>query len=139
MKAIWTRRGAIGAALGAAVGGLLPGCGGAKLHRVSGRVTFAGQPVPLGKVYFTPDATKGNAGTPGYADIKDGAYDTGSAGGQGCAGGPVTVRIEGSDGTKVLFLNYMTTADLSQEATTKDFDVPQSAAAKLPKDTGPPP
>ena len=33
---------------------LVLGCGGgSKLYRVSGKVTFAGKPVPVGKIYFT--------------------------------------------------------------------------------------
>src|SRR5690348_2686083 len=83
--------------LAALVCGLAAGCGGGKGHRVSGKVTFKGAPVPAGRIYFTPDSTKGNTGPTGYADIKDGAYDTAAAGGQGVTGGPVVVAIEGND------------------------------------------
>jgi len=115
------------------------GCSGGSGSRVSGEGTFNGQPVPVGKIYFTPDSSKGNSGAPGFADIKDGKYDTAATGGQGTAGGPTVVKIEGSDGTKALFADYTTTAELSKGATSKDFDVPASQAAKLPKVTGPPP
>src|SRR5215475_12345122 len=44
------------------------GCGGGpRLYRVSGNVTFAGNPIPFGKIYFTPDGAKENSGTPGFA------------------------------------------------------------------------
>jgi len=120
--------------------GSLLGCGGGtKLNRVSGRVTFNGQPVPAGKIYFTPDAAKGNSGPAGFADIKDGAYDTSAAGGQGVAPGPVAVRIEGTDGSKALFVGYQTSVELPQGSSTQDFEVPSSAAKNLPKDAGPPP
>jgi len=112
------------------------GCG-SKLHHVSGTVTFKGKPVPQGKIYFSPDGSKGNKGAAGFADIKDGAYDTKAKGGQGTIGGPVIVTIQGSDGSKALFVEYKTPVDLPKEGTTKDFDVPESAAKGLPKDPGP--
>ena len=58
------------------------GCGDDKTARVSGKVTFNGRPVPAGKIYFMPDGEQGNTGSTGYADIKDGEYDTGSSGGR---------------------------------------------------------
>jgi hypothetical protein len=134
------------------------GCGGDKTYRVSGAVTFNGNPVPAGKIYFMPDGSKGNTGAAGYADIKDGQYDTSATGGRGTAGGPMIVRIEGSDPSaavqkakgdtsgeevaKVLFVPYQTSADLPTADTKKDFDVPTEAGKKKPQvgeavDTGP--
>jgi hypothetical protein len=120
----------------------ITGCGGGpKLYRVSGNVTFAGKPIPEGKIYFTPDGAKENSGAPGFANIKDGKYDTSGAGGQGHGGGPMAVRIEGSSGigsaddavsVPPLFQPYETTADLPKSSTTKDFDVPASAADAKP-------
>lgn len=117
---------------------LLLGCGGGdKGHRVSGKVTFKGQPLPAGRIYFMPDSKQGNKGATGFADVKSGAYDTAS-GGRGSAGGPMIVKIEGWDPSqqvksekthesspKVLFPPYQTNVDLPKEDTTKDFDVPQ--------------
>src|SRR5689334_1330990 len=76
----------------------LAGCGGgtAGRYEVAGAVTYDGKPVPTGKVYFTPDASKQNAGPQGVGDIKDGRYDTRQ--GKGGPGGPVLVHIEGYDG-----------------------------------------
>lgn len=118
----------------------LIGCGGENTHRLSGTVTFKGQPVPEGKIYFFPDAAKGNSGAAGYADVKDGKYDTSSPGGRGIKGGAMTVAIEAWDPTgkpdssnpeasvKTLFPRYETPADIPAAGGTKDFDVPASAA-----------
>jgi hypothetical protein len=124
---------------------LVIGCGGDKSYRVSGKVTFKGQPLPAGRIYFNPDAKAGNKGSSGYADIKNGAYDTASSGGRGTIGGAMVVRIEGWDPSqqvksektgesspKVLFPPYQTNADLPQGDGTKDFDVPATAATKGP-------
>jgi hypothetical protein len=126
--------------------GLLPllgclalGCG-SKGYRVSGKVTFKGQPIPAGKIYFIPDTKNGNKGATGYADIKDGAYDTSVVGGFGTVGGPMLIKIEGFEPlpadkvdkskevtSKALFPTYQTTADLPKGDSTKDFDVPAEA------------
>jgi hypothetical protein len=135
--------------------GLLPllcclalGCGG-KGYRVSGKVTFKGQPVPTGKIYFIPDTKKGNKGATGYADIKDGAYDTSAAGGYGIVGGPMLIKIEGFEPlppgkadksgditAKALFPTYQTSADLPNADSTKDFDVPAEATKPAPGKPG---
>jgi hypothetical protein len=118
------------------------GCGGDGTNRISGKVTFMGQPVPAGKIYFMPDGSKGNTGPTGYADIKNGIYDTSSAGGRGAPAGAVIIAIEGIDPsgppakadpsgevtTRVLFPRYETTADLPASSSTKDIDVPAEAA-----------
>jgi hypothetical protein len=56
----------------------LTGCGpnnGLTMGRVSGLVTFNGQPVELGDILFVPDASKGNKGVPAMGQIgKDGRY-----------------------------------------------------------------
>ncbi|MBN9522675.1 hypothetical protein J0H58_29830 [bacterium] len=136
----------------AAVVVLAFGCGpGSKGYRVTGRVTFKGQPVPVGKIYFTPDASKGNTGPTGYADIKDGAYDTSVAGGMGFVGGPVVIEIEGFDPNakaepdkndksgevliKSLFPRYDLAAELPKAASTKDVDVPADAVNRQPAKT----
>ena len=131
-------------ALVAAVAALALGCGGGdKGYRVSGKVTFKNQPVPVGKIYFTPDTSKGNTGPTGYADIKDGQYDTSSGNGRGFVGGPVVIMIEGFDPNqagkadkddksgevliKSLFPRYDLPTELPKENTTKDIDVPADA------------
>ncbi len=128
------------------------GCGGSNANRVSGKVTFAGKPVPAGKIYFMPDGGKNNSGATAYAEIIDGFYDTSATGGQGATKGPMIVAIEGIDPatagkkekgdtsgeetTKSLFPRFETTVELPGSAATKDFDVPADAV-KGPKKTGP--
>lgn len=121
-------------------GGLVIGCGGGGAGgRVSGKVTFKGQPVPSGKVYIEPDSSKGNQGQTGYADIKDGHYDTSAAGGQGAVSGPVIIAVEGIDpkpppgadsdvSATVLFPRYEKKVDLPAGASVQDIDVPAEAA-----------
>jgi hypothetical protein len=56
----------------------LAGCGpgnGLTMGRVSGLVTYKGQPVEMGEVLFLPDSEKGNSGVPSMGPIgKDGRY-----------------------------------------------------------------
>ena len=117
----------------------IAGCGGDSTgYRLSGKVTFNNQPIPVGTIYFDPDGSKGNSGASGFAQIKDGAFDTSAAGGQGTIGGPMVVRIVGLDGVKIdeervngkpLFPEYRTEVELPKENSTMDFEVPASAAA----------
>ena len=116
-------------------GGLLAaeGCGKAKAqrHHLSGRVTFQGKPVPMGQIVFEPDIRQGNRGPQGYAEILDGQYQTDQHG-KGVMMGALTVEISGfppADGSAgnpdtPLFTPYKTTAQVSKETTTLDFEVP---------------
>jgi hypothetical protein len=117
------------------------GCGGDKSYRISGTITFKGQPVPAGMIYFLPDGSKGNTGATGFAKIKDGKYDTAETGGKGVIGGPTIIAIEGIDlssppakadssevTARVLFPRYETPADLPKASSTKDIEVPADAA-----------
>lgn len=124
--------------------GLAVGCGGDQGGRVSGKVTFKGQPVPAGKVYITPDASQGNSGQSGFADIKDGAYDTSAEGGQGAVSGPVIISVEGFDpnpppgagpdvSATVLFTGYEKKVELPESASVHDIDVPADAANARPQ------
>lgn len=122
------------------LGGMLAlGCGGGEgtRYRVSGTVKFAGQPVKKGRVYFDPDGKENKDAQQGYADIKEGKYDT-ADGGKGSSGGKYTVRIEGfGDPTEAyqggvpLFETYSEKRDLPKADTTEDFNVPIEAKAKL--------
>jgi hypothetical protein len=123
----------------ALLGSSLFGCGTDNLANVSGKVTFQGKPVPAGKVYILPDSAKGNTGPAGFADIKDGTYDTKLPGGQPAPPGPVIFAIEGIDPvpplnaapdvtSTVLFPHYECSGELADSANTKDLEVPASAA-----------
>jgi hypothetical protein len=65
-------------ALAACVLCTLAGCGadnGLTMGRVSGLVTFKGDPVEFGDILFVPDGSKGNKGVPAMGKIdKDGRY-----------------------------------------------------------------
>ncbi len=121
------------------------GCGGDGTNRVTGTVTFKGAPVPAGKIYFIPDASKGNTGPTGFADIKDGKYDTGIKGSRGSVAGPVVIAIEGTDPNakpepkkgeevsaeatvKLLFARHEVHAEMPNSSSTKDIEVPAEAA-----------
>lgn len=137
----WLCAGLLAAVLAGAAG-----CGsdGPRTYRLSGKVTFDGSPVPLGRIYFDPDLSRENRGPSGYADIVDGQYDT-STTGKGMVGGPMIVRIqgnrrEGADSSGFgppLFKEHTVRVELPREASTRDFDVPASAAVGLPQN--PPP
>lgn len=115
--------------------GCRPAANGPVRHAVSGRITFGGEPVPVGTVAFEPDVSAGNNGPAGYGDIKDGTYVT--QGRFGAVGGPHIVRIEGFDppdpanidaGPRPLFREYTTKVDLPRGRSTQDFDVPKKPA-----------
>lgn len=64
--------------------------------RVSGTITYDGQPVNFGEVLFTPNGAKGNSGAQGIATISNGRYDTSGSRAPGVAGGPMIVRVTAS-------------------------------------------
>lgn len=107
-----------------------------KRYRVSGLVTHAGKPVPLGRILFEPDTSQGNSGPQGFAAIDNGRYDTAADFSRGAVGGPTLVRIEGSELTKdaldatlagrQLFPTYETRIDLPREDSDQNFDVPMN-------------
>ena len=113
---------------------LLAGCGGEeKLYDVSGTITFNGQPIPKGLIFFDPDPSKGTPGTQGFAEIENGKFDTAAAGkGRGIRGGAYIIRISGFDGKvapeapfgQYLFPEHELTRDLPAQNQTFDFDVP---------------
>ncbi|HBO42431.1 MAG TPA: hypothetical protein DD670_00520 [Planctomycetaceae bacterium] len=118
------------------VGGLLlaaQGCGKSRVerHTLSGQVTFAGKPVPAGLIIFEPDPTKGNRGPQGYAEILDGRYQTDKLG-KGTMTGALIITISaypvddgsGENPSPPLFAPFKTTAQISEETATLDFDVP---------------
>jgi len=139
------RRHSFAAAGLAAALAFLAGCGGGPdaTYRVSGKATFKGQPIQNGQIYFDPDLAKKSTGRQGFAEIKDGAYDT-SVSGKSPSGGPYIVRIEAFEGVKTspdqalkpLFGYFQQAVELPKEATTKDFDVPASAIKARPPGGG---
>lgn len=131
---LWIRVAAVAAV--AVVGG----CGKSKtpaVFAVSGSVTFAGKPIPAGRVVFEPDTSRGATGMTSIADITNGHYVTRS--GRGFGGGPCRVTIYGSDGTlpaenpddhdDALFSPWQTAIDLPRESCRRDFAVPADAGS----------
>jgi hypothetical protein len=108
------------------------GCMGEdKLYNVSGTLTPEGKPIPKGLIFFDPDSTKGTTGTQGFANIKDGKFDTADQG-KGIRGGSYVIRISGFDGKEAneapfgqaLFPEYQEKRDLPKENSKLDIDVP---------------
>jgi hypothetical protein len=108
---------------------------GANLHRVTGRVTWQGQPVPTGLIRFEPDAAAGNTGPGVVAEISQGRYATPRD--KGVVGGRYRVVISGYDGVpfdrpeegfrdtvgKPLFLDRVEEVEFPRQACTRDFDL----------------
>jgi hypothetical protein len=116
----------------------LAGCrAGDKLYDVSGTVTYAGQPIPKGLIFFDPDASKGMAGTQGFANIEGGKFDTANRG-KGIRGGAYVIRVSGFDGKEAneapfgrpLFPEYQEKRDLPKANSTLDLDVPGKQQAR---------
>ncbi|MCI0361291.1 MAG: hypothetical protein L0211_22645 [Planctomycetaceae bacterium] len=111
---------------------MLPGCGGPTIYHLSGKVSFAGQPLPAGVIYFDPDYTQKNDGPQGYAFIKDGVYRTSAEGGAGVLGGPYLARIEGFDGQpgaelplgRPLFTDFSQPLELPAADSVQNFEIP---------------
>src|SRR5262245_45440638 len=96
----WSAPGLLAAA--AALAGCSPGHG-LTLGRVQGKVSYKGEPVKLGTVFFVPDASKGTDGPPAMATLKDdGTYilSTDSAG-DGALVGHHKVGVVGLDPTPI--------------------------------------
>jgi hypothetical protein len=111
---------------------VLAGCQGEeKLYDVSGKLTCDGKPIPKGLIFFDPDPTKGTAGTQGFANIKDGVFDTADRG-KGVRGGAYVIRVSGFDGKEAndapfgqpLFPEYQEKRDLPKAKSTLDINVP---------------
>lgn len=113
---------------------ILLGCSGDSgppRYKVSGTVTYAGKPIPSGRIVLEPDPAQGNKGPAAYASIQNGHYETPED--KGCVGGPHIVRISGTDGKPgpetpqgmpLFFPEYRDKYDFPKEDTTKDFHVP---------------
>lgn len=88
-------------AAAAVAAALVCGCGGGEepLHDVTGTVTYDGKAVPAGVVYLDPDAATG--GRQGFANIRDGKFDTADKGRGVRGGGGYVIRVTGFDGRPV--------------------------------------
>ena len=117
---------------------LASGCNDNSAGRVAvwGNVTWKGQAVPKGVVYFSPDTKKGNKGPQGYALIKDGRFDTRDAMSKGCVTGSQVAIVHGCSGEGVnsrfpygrnLFAPFEISLDVPAEGGQTDLIIPESA------------
>ena len=99
---------------------------------MSGTITFEGQPIPKGLIFFDPDPAKGTPGTQGFANIEDGRFDTAVPDkGRGIRGGAYIIRISGFDGREApeapfgqpLFPEHELTREFPAQDQTFDYDV----------------
>jgi hypothetical protein len=121
----------LGSAVAVFLLGLAAGAGCTKeekVYQVSGTITYEGKPVTKGLIFFDPKA----GGPQGLANIVEGKYDTAQQG-RGVRGGSYDVRVNGFDGKeaneapfgRALFPEYTGTADLPEENSTYNLDVPK--------------
>ncbi|QDU63284.1 hypothetical protein Pan216_41620 [Planctomycetes bacterium Pan216] len=126
----------------AMVTALAVGCGkkpGPDRYEISGNATFNGKPIPAGEISFSPNSQKGNKGPGSLAIIKDGKYQTTS--GKGLVGGAYVARVIGFDGVAnemseqgmPIFESFEVEFEAPMESTTRDFEVPASAASAKAK------
>lgn len=64
-------------------------------NRVTGTVTYAGEPLAAGEILFLPDGEKMNSGPEGLAVIKNGRFDTRGTRAPGIDGGAMIVEVTG--------------------------------------------
>jgi hypothetical protein len=113
---------------------LLTGCEskGPKRYDHWGKVTFKGQPIPKGIMYFDPDLAS-NDGPQGSAVITNGEYDTRQVRDSGPGSGKYLLRITAADGIpgpeapmgKPLFRqDVMIPVDLPAEAGELNIEIP---------------
>lgn len=101
------------------------------LTPVSGRVTFKGNPVPMGDVYIEPDASQGNKGPQCRSSIIKGVFTSRPE--FGSVSGPVIVDVEGSEQHPdkefpvPLFPRYTFKTEIPKGKATLDIVVPENA------------
>jgi hypothetical protein len=101
------------------------------LTPVSGRVTWKGNPVPMGDVYIEPDASQGNTGPQCRSSIIKGVFTSRPE--FGSVSGPVIVDVEGSEQRPEsefpisLFPRYTFKTEIPKGKATLDIVVPEDA------------
>ena len=111
-------------------------------YPVRGSVTYAGKPVPAGRIVFEPDRAAGNSGPAAYGSIVAGRFTTYPR--MGAVKGPHVVQISGFDGKQFgelsegrpLFPEYTASATVPAGPVTIDFTVPSPAARHGPEAAG---
>jgi hypothetical protein len=106
---------------------LLTGCGGSdiELTDLSGKVTFAGQPVVYGQIEFVPDSGKGHQGPAGTAEIVDGSYSTRITAYEERPVAASDDETAPSSSKPPIFSGFTLEKELKEKS--QDFDVPETA------------
>lgn len=107
-----------------------------EMAKISGKVTFNGQPVPAGWISFTPEPGKGSVCV---CQITDGVYDSSRESPAGIHPGKNMIKIAGFDGKKIplwgqgkqIFNPVDETLDVTLGGMTKDFVIPESAGKNV--------
>lgn len=104
--------------------------GPVRVH-VAGEITYKGKPLPAGIITIEPDITRGADGPQGFAQIKNGKFDTRQNGRMACQG-PAIVSIQGYDGVSkgpenvlgsALFTQYTEMVELNGKDPTLKLDI----------------
>jgi hypothetical protein len=99
-------------------------------HDLSGRVTFDGQDVKSGEIYFTPEGGASKSELQMSFVITDGRYTTAYTR-RSAPVGPAKVRMNFLVDEQLY--SYETTTDLPPSPGTKDFAIARKDAQKVPK------
>ena len=100
-------------------------------NRVTGAITYGGQPVVAGEIRFLPDDSKQNSGPQGLANIKDGRFDTKGSRAPGVDGGAMVIEVTGYlDEKRNQMVQYQYQTELGRSPQmTLDIDIPAKKAA----------
>jgi hypothetical protein len=100
-------------------------------QHISGKVSFKGTPLTLGRIDLIADVSQGNQGPTGFAIINNGQYDTRE--GKGPVPGSLIVQISWLDAPEghdpemgvdpAMIKKYSTTIEVSAEHDEHDFDI----------------
>src|SRR5262245_50315718 len=105
-----------------------------KQARLSGKVTFKGQPVPAGWIQFTPDVSAGTLGQLTVVQVKEGMYDSATVTEPPLKPGKYLLTIAGFDGKRIpfygqgkqIFNKVQDSCEVTEGESTKDFVIPDS-------------
>lgn len=105
-------------------------------NRVTGTVTYAGEPVAAGEILFIPDGEKMNSGPEGLAVIKNGRFDTRGTRAPGIDGGAMVVEVTGfldEQRRKIMTYSFKTELGRSPEMTL-DIEIDKKSAKTFAAD-----
>lgn len=105
-------------------------------NRVTGTVTYAGEPVAGGEILFIPDGEKMNSGPEGLAIIKNGRFDTRGTRAPGIDGGSMVVEVTGFlDEQRGKIMTYSFKTELGRDPEmTLDIEIDKKAAKTFAAD-----